>query len=57
LTGTRNNAEPNHTYIDNIQIDAIVPEPATTVGGVLGVAGLCWYQRRRLIRFLRLRRV
>ncbi len=41
--------------VDNIQLNA-VPEPATTVGGVLGVFGLCWFQRRWLIRFLRLRR-
>jgi hypothetical protein len=56
FTGSTNNANPNHTYLDNIQINAIVPEPATTVGGVLGVMGLCWYQRRRLIRSLRWRR-
>jgi hypothetical protein len=35
------------TIIDNIQLNA-VPEPATTAGGVLGVLGLCWFQRRRL---------
>jgi hypothetical protein len=35
-----------------MQINAIVPEPATVVGGVLGVMGLCWHQRRRLIRSL-----
>jgi hypothetical protein len=56
FTGTRNNAELNHTYLDNIQVNAIVPEPATTVAGVLGAVALCWYQRRRLIRFLRPRR-
>ena len=36
--------------IDNIQINGtIVPEPATVAGGLLGVLGLCWHQRRRLI--------
>jgi hypothetical protein len=44
------------SVIDNIQLNA-VPEPATTVGGALGVFGLCWFQRRWLIRLLRLRRV
>jgi hypothetical protein len=56
FTGSTNNAEQNHTYLDNIQINAIVPEPTTVVGGVLGIVGLCWYRRRWLIRFLRLRR-
>jgi hypothetical protein len=45
------------TEIDNIQVNGtIVPEPATIAGGLLGVLGLCWHQRRRLIRCLRLRR-
>jgi hypothetical protein len=35
-----------------MQINAVVPEPATVAGGVLGVVGLCWHQRRRLIRSL-----
>jgi hypothetical protein len=56
FTGSTTNAAGNHTYLDNIQINAIVPEPATTVGGVLGAVGLCWSQRRRLIRSLRWRR-
>jgi hypothetical protein len=56
FTGSTTNNAANHTYLDNMQINAIVPEPATTVGGVLGVVGLCWHQRRRLIRSLRLRR-
>ena len=35
--------------IDNIQVNGvIVPEPATVAGGLLGVLGLCWFQRRRL---------
>jgi len=44
------------TVIDNIQLTG-APEPATVVGGLLGAFGLCWHQRRRLIRSLRLRRV
>ena len=43
--------------IDNIQVNGTaVPEPATVAGGLLGVLGLCWFQRRRLIGSLRLRR-
>ena len=45
------------TIVDNIQINGtIVPEPATIAGGLLGVFGLCWHQRRRLICCVRLRR-
>jgi hypothetical protein len=44
------------TEMDNIQVNGtIVPEPATVAGGLLGVLGLCWFQRRRLIRSVRLR--
>jgi len=43
--------------IDNIQVaGTAVPEPATVAGGLLGVLGLCWFQRRRLLGSLRLRR-
>jgi hypothetical protein len=42
--------------LDNIQIIGSAPEPATVAGGLLGVLGLCWFQRRRLIRSVRLRR-
>ena len=49
-----NNAEPNHTFIDNIQVTAI-PEPSTYIGALLGLVGLCWYQRRWFARFLGLR--
>jgi hypothetical protein len=56
FTGSTTNAGVNVTRLDNLQINAIVPEPATVTGGVLGVMGLCWYQRRRLIRSLRWRR-
>jgi hypothetical protein len=43
------------TVIDNIQLTG-VPEPATVAGGLLGVLGLCWHQRRRLIHSVRFRR-
>ena len=52
FTGSTTNNVLNVTNLDNLQINAIVPEPATVVGGVLGVMGLCWHQRRRLIRSL-----
>jgi hypothetical protein len=43
--------------LDNIQINGtIVPEPATVAGGLLGVLGLCWFQRKRLIRSVRFRK-
>ncbi len=50
---TENVTNPR-TTVDNIQLNA-VPEPATVMGGLLGVCGLCWHQRRRLIGLLRLR--
>jgi hypothetical protein len=56
FTGSIQNPVGNVTRLDNLQINAIVPEPATVAGGVLGVMGLCWSQRRRLIRSLRWRR-
>jgi PEP-CTERM motif-containing protein len=47
----------NSTQIDNIQVLALTPEPSTYIGGLLGIAGLCWFQRRRLRLILpRLRR-
>jgi hypothetical protein len=51
--------QDRQTVIDNIVLGGtVVPEPATVVGGLLGALGLCWHQRRRLIRLtpLRLRR-
>jgi hypothetical protein len=52
--GTGNDLQ---TEIDNIQVNGtIVPEPTTIAGGLLGVLGLCWHQRRRLIRCVRLPR-
>jgi hypothetical protein len=54
-TGTRLHFP--YTQIDNLQLTGtIVPEPATVAGGLLGVLGLCWFQRRRLIRSMRFRR-
>ena len=47
-----------HVYVDNIQV-AAVPEPSTYLGGLLGllgVLGLCWYQRQCLVRGLSFRR-
>jgi hypothetical protein len=60
LTFTNGNSNGNDlmTVIDNIRLDAttVVPEPTTIAGGLLGVLGLCWHQRRRLIRSVRFRR-
>jgi len=52
FTGSTTNNAANDTRLDNLQINAVVPEPTTVVGGVLGLMGLCWHQRRRLIRSL-----
>jgi hypothetical protein len=59
FTGASDNGVNTATFIDNIQITASVPEPATAASGVLAVLavfGLCWSQRRCLIESLRLRR-
>jgi hypothetical protein len=57
FTGGQSNGVDLQNQIDNIQVNGIaVPEPATVAGGLLGVLGLCWHQRRRLIRSVRLRR-
>jgi hypothetical protein len=57
LTGSSNNANGNDTFIDNIQVNAVaVPEPSTYIGGLFGVLGLCWFQRRWLVRSLHFRR-
>jgi hypothetical protein len=57
LTGGQSNGLNLQNVIDNIQVTGtIVPEPATVAGGLLGVLGLCWFQRRRLIRSVRFRR-
>jgi hypothetical protein len=57
FTGGQSNGNNVQDVIDNIRIEGtIVPEPTTIAGGLLGVLGLCWHQRRRLIRCVRLRR-
>ena len=57
FTGGQSNGVDLQILIDNIQINGtVVPEPATVAGGLLGVLGLCWFQRRRLIRSVRFRR-
>lgn len=49
FTGGQSNGNDLQFQLDNVQINGtIVPEPATVAGGLLGVLGLCWYQRRRL---------
>ena len=48
LNGQSNGTDLQN-LIDNIQVNGtIVPEPATVAGGLFGVLGLCWHQRRRL---------
>jgi hypothetical protein len=57
FSGGQSNGNDLQFELDNIQINGIiVPEPATMAGGLLGVLGLCWFQRRRLIRSARFRR-
>jgi hypothetical protein len=57
FSGGQSNGQDQQTIIDNIQLNGtVIPEPATVAGGLLGVLGLCWHQRRRLIGFVRLRR-
>ena len=57
FSGGQSSGNDIQTRVDNIQINGtIVPEPATIAGGLLGVLGLCWFQRRRLIGCVRLRR-
>jgi hypothetical protein len=57
FTGGTGTERRLYTQFDNIQLNGtIVPEPATVAGGLLGVLGLCWHQRRRLIRSVRFRR-
>ena len=51
FSGSTNNANGNNTFIDNIQVTAL-PEPSSYIGGLLGIIGLCWYQRRRFTRLL-----
>ena len=58
FTGGKSNGNDLQTVIDNIQLNGtVIPEPATVAGGLLGVLGLCWFQRRRIRLILpRLRR-
>jgi len=57
FTGGTSNGNNPETQIDNILIGGtIVPEPATVAAGLLGVLGLCFHQRRRLIRAIRFQR-
>ena len=57
FTNGQSNGSDLQNVIDNIQVNGVVvPEPATVAGGLLGVLGLCWHQRRRLIRSVRFRR-
>jgi hypothetical protein len=51
FSGSGNNANGNDTFIDNIQVTG-VPEPSTYIGALLGIIGLCWYQRRWFTRLL-----
>ena len=55
FTGGTSNGTDLQFQIDNFQVGGTVPEPATVASGLLGVLGLCWFQRRRLIRAVRLR--
>jgi hypothetical protein len=57
FTGGQSNGIDLQNEIDNIQVNGTaVPEPATIAGGLLGVLGLCWHQRRRLFGGVRWRR-
>jgi hypothetical protein len=49
FTNGQSNGQDLQNLIDNIQVNGtVVPEPATVAGGLFGVLGLCWFQRRRL---------
>ena len=47
FTGGTSQGNNLQTIIDNIQLTG-VPEPTTVAGGLFGVLGLCWHQRRRI---------
>ena len=56
FSGGQSNGNNRQFVIDNIVLGGTeVPEPATVAGGLLAACGLCWHQRRRLVRSLRLR--
>lgn len=42
---------PGFDVLDNVAVN----EPNSFIGGLLGLVGLCWYQRRRFMRSLSLR--
>jgi hypothetical protein len=49
FTNGQSNGNNTQNLIDNIQVNGTaVPEPATVAGGLFGILGLCWHQRRRL---------
>ena len=57
FSGAKNSGEGDHTYLDNIRLTAtVVPEPSAYLGGLVGILGLCWFQRRWLVRSLCFRR-
>jgi hypothetical protein len=57
FSGADNSAGGAHTYLDNIRLTAtVVPEPSSYIGGLVGILGLCWFQRRWLVRSLSFRR-
>lgn len=55
FNGGQSNGNNVQNVIDNVTVSGtiIVPEPTTVTGGLFGVLGLCWFQRRRLIRSVR----
>jgi hypothetical protein len=57
FSGATSSGNNLQNVIDNIRLDAraVIPEPSSVVGALLGACGLCWNQRRRLISLLRLR--
>jgi PEP-CTERM motif-containing protein len=56
FSGSSAGETPGDTFIDNIQVNAVIPEPSSYIGALFGLVGLCWFQRRRLMtRLLSLR--
>jgi hypothetical protein len=57
FTGGDSNGNNIQFRLDNMQVVGdVIPEPATVAAGLLSVFGLCWFQRRRLIRSVRFRK-
>ena len=50
FNGGQSNGNQVQNVIDNVTVsgEIVVPEPTTVAGGLLGVLGLCWFQRRRI---------